>query len=226
MAGISSKAFKTNYAENKRRFNKGNELQSNEFSDGSGLEIYDATFRLYDAQIGRFHQIDPLADLSLDLSPFAFSNNNPILLNDPLGLKGDTAWKSLPEIVITAKKKTSDFVNWFSGANIGYKGSGWGHGPRRWLANQLGLGNQANNLIELVLHSQLQSRQVNLTGRLLDQIKTDPEMLRHQNEIIKIFKADPRFKKLTFKTKGSIKNGVGFGGKRWESSNENWGAMN
>jgi RHS repeat-associated protein len=90
MAGISSKALKTNYAENKYKYNSGNELQNKEFSDGSGLELYDATFRMYDPQIGRFHQIDPLADISEDYSPFAFANNNPINLNDPFGLVTDS----------------------------------------------------------------------------------------------------------------------------------------
>ncbi len=225
MAGISSKALKANYAENKRRFNKGNELQSNEFSDGSGLELYDATFRMYDAQIGRFHQIDPLVDMSLDHSPFAFSNNNPILLNDPLGLKGDTAWKSLPEIFVGAKKKSQSITNWFTGTSVGYQGSGWGHGPRRWLANQFGMGNVANNVFELGLHSLLQSGQVNLSGQLLDKIKKDGDLIRFQNEIIKILKADPRFKRLSFIAKG--KGQVGFGGQRWERKGiENWGALN
>jgi RHS repeat-associated protein len=224
MAGISSKALKANYAENKKGFNRGNELQNKEFADGSGLELYDATFRMYDAQIGRFHQVDPLADMSLDLSPFAFSNNNPILLNDPLGLKGDTAWKSLPEILVGAKKKANSVVNWFTGTSVGYQGSGWGHGPRRWLVNQSGLGNQANNLIELGMHSQLQSSQVNLTGGLLDKIKTDPAMGAFQKQIIAFIKSDPRFKKIGFKL--SNKKVVGFGGDRWSSKDENWGGIN
>jgi len=89
MSGISDRALQFGKY-NKYRFNGGNEEQAHEFSDGSGLELYDANFRLYDAQIGRFHQADPLADIFEDQSPYSFGLNNPILLNDPLGLAVDS----------------------------------------------------------------------------------------------------------------------------------------
>ena len=112
MAGISSKAL-NNAIENKYRFNSGNELQNKEFGDGSGLDWYDATFRGYDPQIGRFMQVDPLADWLANQSPYSFAYNNPILFNDPLGLTPDSTGRPLSttpanavvleEIVITSR---------------------------------------------------------------------------------------------------------------------------
>jgi RHS repeat-associated protein len=74
MAGISSKALKQNYAENKIRFN-GYEQQTDEFSDGSGLEWYDYKHRFYDNQIGRFFCKDALADKFPWYSPYQFAGN-------------------------------------------------------------------------------------------------------------------------------------------------------
>ena len=87
MQGISDKAIKSQYAENKYRFNAGSEQQNKEFSDGSGLEMYETRFRMLDVQLGgRFWQQDPLAVTLTDLSPYQFATNNPVSFSDPLGL--------------------------------------------------------------------------------------------------------------------------------------------
>jgi RHS repeat-associated protein len=98
MAGISDKALKNGYEENKLRYNGGNELQNKEFSDGSGLEAYDAENRMFDPQLGRFWQIDPLGDINESYSPYSFASNNPILLNDPIGLLSDSTH---PQVLAT-----------------------------------------------------------------------------------------------------------------------------
>ncbi len=68
------------------------EGEKNNYLYNQGTELnastgwYETTFRGYDAALGRFMQVDPLASMEHWKSPFAYAGNNPIIFNDPMGL--------------------------------------------------------------------------------------------------------------------------------------------
>ncbi|RFS26231.1 hypothetical protein DVR12_00115 [Chitinophaga silvatica] len=79
MAGISSRALKNKYAEN--RFNYNGIEQTTEI----GLNQYDALYRTLDPQIGRWWQMDPAATDYAGISPYNSNFNNPLSFADPRG---------------------------------------------------------------------------------------------------------------------------------------------
>jgi RHS repeat-associated protein len=110
MAGISSSA--AGVLKNKYKFG-GKELNSNEFSDNSGLELYDFSARNYDPQIGRFWSGDAKADKLVQWSPYSYAVNNPILFVDPDG-------KFPYPIHVRSFAPWSSFGLGYSGDNRGY----------------------------------------------------------------------------------------------------------
>src|SRR5437868_5107418 len=70
MSGISSKALNFGSPENKKK-----KFQGQEYNDDLGVDIYEFKYRMDDPQIGRFWQVDPLANDYVYNSPYAFSED-------------------------------------------------------------------------------------------------------------------------------------------------------
>jgi RHS repeat-associated protein len=80
---------------NKQLYNGGSEWQN----DYSNLpDYYQALNRNYDAGLGRFIAVDPMAETSISLSTYHYAYNDPLTYNDPTGNdgEGDGTWAAGP----------------------------------------------------------------------------------------------------------------------------------
>lgn len=74
---------------NKQLYNGGSEWQN----DFSNLPDYQQTFyRNYDAAIGRWVAVDPVAESAERMSTYQYAGNNPVMMNDPMGDLTDAQW--------------------------------------------------------------------------------------------------------------------------------------
>jgi RHS repeat-associated protein len=85
MAGISDKALKSQYTENRYRYN------GIEYDSAFGLDEYEAQYRDLDPQTGRWWQIDPQTEGYENVSPYASMYDDPTAKSDPLGDEAEEA---------------------------------------------------------------------------------------------------------------------------------------
>jgi RHS repeat-associated protein len=89
-------------------------FQGKEFQDELQLNVYDMEARNYMPDIGRWGNMDELAEKFHDKSPYNFCNNNPIVFSDPSGFS--------PESIDFGSDPNRGGSNYFASTVVNNKG--------------------------------------------------------------------------------------------------------
>ncbi|XHR97252.1 RHS repeat-associated core domain-containing protein [Mucilaginibacter sp. UC70_90] len=103
---LANSPVATPVTDNKQLYNGGSEWQN----DYNNLPDLQQTFyRNYDAALGRWIAVDPVAESAESMTVYQYAGNNPIMLNDPLGDLLLPEGSYIPQLAPSLEQSMGDF---------------------------------------------------------------------------------------------------------------------
>ena len=89
--GMTHKGYNNVVSANANSQGEKYQYNGKELNEELGLNWHDFGFRNYDTSLGRWMNLDPLAEVYTNTSPYTYVENNPIFFIDPDGLRIDVS---------------------------------------------------------------------------------------------------------------------------------------
>ncbi len=152
----------------------GYKYNGKELNEDLGLNLSDYGARWYDAALGRWWSVDPMGEKTINISPYAYVHNNPILLIDPNGMLAGNPFEVMAdrkEKMDARTKETKRQIDEEQGAKNAPNDL-----PKAFYVNEAGLSNQS--LINIALEAATILSNNGYAGLSLNQVSSK-EAKRH-----------------------------------------------